>query len=123
GYAVARGRLHAEWRRLLAGRYSGPDNARLARLLREHRDSVLRFLDHDGVDGANLLAEREVRPAVGVRKLSAGNRAGAGAEPHGVLVSVLRTVARQGRGILGALATLLRSGAGHVLAFDHTAPA
>ena len=123
GYAVARGRLHAAWRRLLAGRYTDPDNARLARLLRKHRDAVLRFLDHDEVDGTNLLAEREIRPAVVVRKLSAGNRTEAGAETHAVLMSVLRTLARQGRDILGALVALLRRGAGHVLAFGHTAPA
>jgi transposase len=122
GYAVARGRLHAGWRRLLAGRYTDPDNARLARLLCKHRDSVLRFLDHDGVDGTNLLAEREIRPAVVVRKLSAGNRTEAGAETHAVLMSVLRTCARQGRDILGAMTVLLCRGAGHVLAFDHTAP-
>ena len=123
GYAVVRGRVLAEWRRLLSGRYSDPDNARLARLLRKHRDSVLRFLDHDEVDGTNLLAEREIRPAVVVRKLSAGNRTEAGAETHAVLMSVLRTLARQGRDTLGALAELLRRGAGHVLAFPHTAPA
>jgi transposase len=123
GYAVARGRPHAAWRRLLAGRYSDPDDARLARLPRKHRDAVPRFLDHDEVDGTNLLAEREIRPAVVVRELSAGNRTDAGAETHAVLMSVLRTPARQGRDILGSLAALLRRGAGHVLAFDHTAPA
>ncbi len=123
GDAVARGRLHAAWRRLLAGRYSDPDNARLARLLRKHRDSVLRFLDHDEVDGTNLLAEREIRPAVVVRKLSAGNRTEPGAETHAVLMSVLRTLGRQGRDILGTLAELLRRGAGHRLAFDHIASA
>src|SRR5512143_14447 len=123
GYAALRGKVHAAWRRLLAGRYSDPDNARLARLLRKHRDAVLRFLDHDGVDGTNLLAEREVRPAVVVRKLSAGNRTEAGAETHAVLMSVLRTLARQGRDILGALVALLHRGAGHVLAFDHTTSA
>jgi len=74
------------------------------------------------VDGTNLLAEREVRPAVVVRKLSAGNRTDAGAETHAVLMSVLRTLARQGRDILVAMAALLCGGAGHVLAFDHAAP-
>jgi transposase len=123
GYAVVRGRVLAEWCRLLSGRYSDPDNARLARLLRKHRESVLRFLDHDEVDGTNLLAEREIRPAVVVRKLSAGNRTEAGAETHAVLMSVLRTLVRQGRDILGAMTALLCRGAGHVLAFDHTAPA
>jgi transposase len=123
GYAAVRGRVHAAWRRLLAGRYTDPDNARLAKLLRKHRDSVLRFLDHDGVSGTNHLAEQEIRPAVVVRKLSAGNRTAAGAETHAVLASVLRTCARQGREILAALTEMLRRGPGHILAFDHIARA
>ena len=123
GYAVQRGKVHAESDRLLAGTYTDPDNARLAKLLRKHRGSVLRFLDHDGVDATNNLAEREVRPAVIARKLSAGNRTEAGAETHAVLASVLRTCCRQGRGILEALTALLRHGPDHVLEFDHTAPA
>jgi hypothetical protein len=67
------------------------DNPRLAKLLRKHRDSVLRFLHHDGVDATNNLAEREVRPAVIARNLSAGNQTEAGAETQTVLASALRT--------------------------------
>jgi transposase len=121
GYAVLRGKVHAELDRLLAGTYTDPDNARLAKLLRKHRDSVLRFLDHDEVDATNNLAEREGRPAVIARKLSAGNRTEAGAETHAVLASVFRTYRRQGRDILAAVVELLRHGPGHVLEFDHTA--
>ena len=123
GYAVLRGKVHAELDRLLAGTYTDPDNARLAKLLRKHRESVLRFLDHDFVDATNNLAEREGRPAVIARKLSAGNRAEAGAETHAVLASVFRTYRRQGRDILDAVVTLLCSGPGHVLEFDHTTSA
>ena len=119
GYAVLRGKVHAEWGRLLAGTYTDPDNARLAKLLRKHRDSVLRFLDHDKVDATNNLAEQEGRPAVIARKLSAGNRTEAGAETHAVLASVFRTYRRQGRDILEAVVELLRRGTGHVLEFDH----
>jgi hypothetical protein len=122
GYAILRGKAHAELDRLLAGTYTDPDNARLAKLLRKHRDSVLRFLDHDGVDATNNLAEREGRPAVIARKLSAGNRTEAGAETHAVLASVFRTYRRQGRDVLEAVVALLRNGPGHVLEFDHTAP-
>jgi transposase len=121
GYAVLRGKIHAELDRLLAGTYTDPDNARLAKLLRKHRDSVLRFLDHDAVDATNNLAEREGRPAVIARKLSAGNRTEEGAEAHAVLASVFRTYRRQGRDILGAVVELLRHGPGYVLEFDHTA--
>jgi transposase len=119
GYAVLRGKLHAELDRLLAGTYTDPDNARLAKLLRKHRGSILGFLDHDGVAATNNLAEQEVRPAVIARKLSAGNRTEAGAEAHAVLASLLRTYRRQGRSILEGLTALLRHGPGHVLAFDH----
>lgn len=115
GYAVARGRLHAELDRLLAGTYTDPDNARLAKRLRKQRDHLLRFLDHEAVDATNNLAEREVRPAVIARKLSAGNRTEAGAETHAVLASILRTCRRQGRDVLQELAGLLRQGPAHVL--------
>ncbi len=115
GYAVLRGKVHAELDRLLSGTYTDPDNARLAKRLRKQRDHLLRFLDHDGVDATNNLAEREIRPAVIARKLSAGNRTEAGAETHAVLASVLRTCRRQGRDILGSLGDLLRHGPGHVI--------
>lgn len=121
GYAVLRGKVHAELDRLLAGTYTDPDNARLAKLLRKHRASVLGFLDHDAVEATNNLAEQEVRPAVIARKLSAGNRTEAGAETHAVLASLLRTYRRQGRSILEGLTALLRHGPSHVLEFDHIA--
>src|ERR1700757_183557 len=103
GYAVLRGKVHAELDRLLAGTYTDPDNARLGQVARQHPGSGVGFLDHDGVDATNDLAEREGRPAVIARKLSAGNRTEAGAETHAVLASVLRTCRRQGRDILSCL--------------------
>jgi transposase len=115
GYAVLRGKVHAELDRLLSGTYTDPDNARLAKRLRKQRGHLLRFLDHDGVDATNNLAEREIRPAVIARKLSAGNRTESGAETHAALASLLRTCRRQGRDILGSLGDLLRHGPGHVI--------
>jgi transposase len=123
GYAVARGRIHAELDRILAGNLTDPDNARLAKRLRKHRAHLLNFLDRDGLDATNNLAEREIRPAVIARKLSAGNRTEAGAETHAVLASVFRTYRRQGRDILESVVELLRRGPGHVLEFDHTTSA
>lgn len=123
GYAVLRGKVHAELDRLLAGTYTDPDNARLARRLRKQREHLLRFLDQDGVDATNNLAEREIRPAVIARKLSAGNRTEAGAETHAVLASILQTCRRQGQDILQSLVELLRHGPGHVMEFDHAASA
>jgi transposase len=123
GYAVARGRVEAELDRLLAGRYTDPDNARLAKRLRKHRGSLLTFLYRDGVEPTNNRAERELRPAVIARKLSAGNRTDAGAETHAVLASILRTCRRQGKAIIQALGDLLRHGPGHVLDLLNSRPA
>jgi transposase len=123
GCAVLRGKLHAELDRLLAGTYTDPANARLAKLLRKHRGSVLRFLDHDAVEATNNLAEQQLRGGVQARKLSAGNRTEAGAESHAVLASILQTYRRQGRDIVAGLVELLRHGPGHVLEFDHTVSA
>jgi hypothetical protein len=123
GYAVARGRLHAELDRLLAGDLTDPDNARLARRPRKHRAHLLVFLDREGVDATNDLAERAIRPAVVAGRMSAGNRTEAGAETHAVLAGVLRTCRRQGKDILLALGDMLRRGRGHVIPFDHLAPA
>ena len=122
GYAVLRGKIHAELNRLLEGTYTDPDNARLAKRLRKQRGHLLRFLDHDGVDATNNLAEREIRPAVIARKLSAGNRTEAGAETHAVLASVLRTCRRQGRDIIKTLEGLIRRGPGHVVDFAPPSP-
>ena len=87
--------------RLIATEFTDP--ARLARRLRKHRAHLLVFLDREGVDATNNLAEREIRPAVVARKMSAGNRTDAGAETHAVLASVLRTCRRQGKDILLSL--------------------
>ena len=114
GYAVLRGKVHAELDRLLAGTYTDPDNARLAKRLRKHREHLLRFLDHDGVDATNNLAEREIRPAVIARKLSAGNRTEAGAETHAVLASLLRTCHRRGHDVVQMLCGLLHHGPGSI---------
>jgi transposase len=91
GYAVACGRLEAELDRLLSGEYSDPDNACFAKLLRKHRAQLLKFLYVEAVEPTNNAAERELRPAVIIRKTNGCNRSEAGAESHATITSVLRT--------------------------------
>lgn len=81
-------------------------NARLAKRLRKPREPLLRLVDPNAIDATNNLAEREIRPAVIARKLSAGDQTEAGAETH---ASVMRTCYRQHRHILGARATTVVS--------------
>lgn len=81
---------------LLDVTYTHPDDIRLSNRLRRQRPFIFTFLYRGDVDGTNNLAERQIRPAVIARKLSAGNRTDTGAETHGVLASILATCAQQG---------------------------
>ena len=96
GYRVACGRLEAALDRLLARQLTDADNARFAKTLRKQRPRLLTFLYHDPVAPTNNAAERELRPAVVVRKTGGCNRTAAGAHAHAILASVLRTCQKQG---------------------------
>jgi transposase len=93
----------------LGGDIREPANRRFAKHLRNHHDELLRFLDVPGLEPTNNLAEREIRPAVLQRKVSAGNRTEAGAHTHEVLASVSRTAQRNGLRLPDLLPDLLRS--------------
>jgi hypothetical protein len=93
---------------VLAGEQRDPDNARLVKLLRKHRQQLLTFLYVEGLQPTNNAAERAIRPAVLVRKISAGNRSDRGASTHAVLTSIIRTCQQQGRDFLGTAVELLR---------------
>ena len=107
-YQRACPRLEAALNRVLAEQQSDPDNARLVKLLLKHRSRILTFLYVAGLEPTNNLAEREIRPEVLVRKISAGNRGDPGAQAHAILGSVIRTCQRQGRDFLGVAVELLR---------------
>jgi len=100
GFCVARGKLAAALDRLLAGHYTDPDNAKLAKLLHKHRSQLLVFLDDEAVAPTNARAEQEIRPAVVVRKTSACNRSPTGAATHAILTSLIRTCRKQGQSFL-----------------------
>ena len=94
---MACGRLEAALDRLLAGQYTDPDNARLAKLLRKQRAHLLTFLYVEAVAPTNNAAERELRPAVIIRKTNGCNRSPTGAHAHSILASVIRTCQKHGR--------------------------
>jgi transposase len=110
GLAVARGRLEARLDRLLyQTSLLNPENIRLANHLEAHQHQVFTYLWIPGVEASNWPAEQELRPAVVTRKMSAGNRSQQGAETQEILMSVLRTCARQRRDPLALLVQLQRA--------------
>jgi transposase len=92
---------------LLHGRYTDPDNLRFAKLLRKQRTRLLTFLYVDAVQPTNNAAERELRPAVIVRKTNGCNRSDKGAKVHATVTSVLRTCYKQGIDFVSFVAHLL----------------
>jgi transposase len=93
-----------------------PDNRRLRKHLKAHQAEVLAFLHDPAIAPTNNLAEQEIRPAVIMRKVSAGNRTEAGAHAHEVLASITRTAERGGVRLTDLLPEVLRSPGPVVLA-------
>ena len=91
GYRVACGQLEAALDRLLERNYRQPETACFAKLLRKQRAHLFAFLYVDAVAPTNHAAERELRPAVIIRKTNGCNRSAVGATTHAILSSVIRT--------------------------------
>jgi transposase len=72
--------------------------------LYKQRDHLFTFLDHDGVDATNNLAERQLRPAVIARKISCGNKTQKGARTWQILASLAATCAQRATAFIAELA-------------------
>jgi|LakMenEpi03Aug12_release.lakeMendotaPanAssembly.Ray.scaffolds.fasta_scaffold330407_1 hypothetical protein len=96
-------------RRIL--RIRDPDNRRLLRELAWHhkRGSLLRFLDDPTIEPTNNRAERALRPAVIVRKVSQCSKNHRGAQATAVITSILQTAAKHGMDLLETLRQALNS--------------
>jgi transposase len=88
-------------------RDTDPDARRLASRLLRHRRELTPFLWDEKLDGTNNAAERALRPAVVMRKVTGGSRSEQGADAWAVVASVLRTAKQQGRDALATLKELM----------------
>lgn len=95
---------------LLEWRLTEAKNRRIQKRIRKHRQHLLTFLYLDYVEPTNNLAERQIRPLVLQRKISAGNRSEWGAHLHSVLMSVYATCRQSGRDFIDAVRAALQSG-------------
>jgi transposase len=122
GLASATGRIEAAMEALLSKQYRAAANRRLAKHLRHEQPWLFTFLHCPGLDATNNAAEREMRPAVIMRKTWGGNRTEEGAQAQKVLMSVLRTCYRQGKDAFDRIVELLRSPIPFVLDIIPSAP-
>jgi hypothetical protein len=90
-------------------RWEDEDADRLATRLRKYGGQLSTFLHKEQVDGTNNAAERALRPAVVMRKISGGSRSAAGARAWSILASVMRTAQQQGRDVVATIQDLLKA--------------
>lgn len=89
--------------------WNDPDADRLTNRLRRYRNKLTTFLHKQEVDGTNNAAERALRPAVVMRKITGGSRSADGAKAWSILASVMRTAEQQGHDVVEAVKALLRA--------------
>ncbi|MCC6680423.1 MAG: IS66 family transposase [Phycisphaeraceae bacterium] len=106
--------IHRRLCALADASYIDADTKRLGQRLSKHRDELFTFLDTAGVPPDNNHAERQIRPAVIMRKNQLGNRSEQGAATQATLMSIYRTLRLRGhdptKTIAAALRELLQSG-------------
>lgn len=94
---------------LIAGEPEDADARRLLKRLRRTGDHLFTFLDYPEIPFENNFAERQIRPAVILRKHSQSNRSDRGARPQAVLMSIYRTLRLRGHDPLQTIAESLRT--------------
>jgi transposase len=107
-------RLHTRMTDLAVASWCHPDAARLAKRLRKDGVDLLTFAEFPEVPATNNAAEREIRPAVLMRKVSYGSGSVRGAATRAILMSIYRTLKARGLDPLAetrrALQTLAQTG-------------
>jgi len=94
----------------LSATFSGDrDVNRLAKRIRKYAPHLTAFLLVKNLPGENNAAERAIRPAVVIRKISGGHRGHSTATASAVITSILRTARQQGRHLLDTMKHLIQS--------------
>lgn len=107
-FSSKRARLDARLSKLIEEPWHDRECRRLVKRMRRHAGELFTFLDYDGVPADNNHAERQIRPAVLMRKTSYANGSEAGAETQAILMSVFRTLKLRGMNPTDAIVKALR---------------
>ncbi len=89
--------------------YADGDARRLAKRISRTRNHLWTFLDEPEIPFENNFAERQIRPAVILRKNSQSNRSEQGAATQGILMSVYRTLRLRGHNPTKTIAAALKN--------------
>lgn len=101
--------LHSRMVDLAIADWTNPHAQRLAKRLLKYGEYLLTFVEFEDVPADNNQAEREIRPAVLMRKASYGNQSDRGAHTRALLMTIYRTLKRRGLDPLPVIANALRT--------------
>jgi transposase len=102
--------IHRRLQTLADSPWSADDDVRrLTERISRHRDHLFTFLDKPEVPFENNFAERQIRPAVILRKNQLCNRSPQGAQTQAVLMSIYRTLKLRGHDPTATIAAALRA--------------
>jgi len=96
---------------IIQAKFKAKDAKRIQVRIAHQGDKLLTALLHLNVPLTNNAAERIIRPAVVVRKISGGSRSNEGAETFAVNFSVIQTIRMRNQPLIPTLQTLLLNGA------------
>jgi transposase len=106
-YEMKASRLEDRLDQLIGARWQHADAKRLCKRLARHRQELTRFLWDEKLDGTNNAAERALRPAVVMRKITGGSRSESAAAAWAKLASLLRTADQRQSGVYDATKQLM----------------
>lgn len=102
-------RLNRRVGQMAGEEHTDADARRLTKRLRRYGEYLFTFLDYPDVPHDNNFGERQIRPAVILRKNSQSNRSDRGAATQSVLMSVYRTLKLRGLNPTKTIADALKS--------------
>lgn len=100
-------RLHKRLDEFIDSDFKDRDCLRLQKRMKNYKNSLLTFLDYEDVTADNNKAEREIRPAVIMRKNICHNKSKDGAEVQAVLMTIYRTLKVRGYNPITVIARAL----------------
>lgn len=106
-YEIKASRLEDRLDALTQIKSEDADARRLCKRLTRYRGELTRFLWDEKLDGTNNAAERALRPAVVMRKITGGSRSRDGATAWAKLASLLRTADQKSLGVFDATKKLV----------------
>ena len=96
---------------IIQTKFKAKDTKRIQTRIRNQNKNLITALLHQDVPLTNNAAERQIRPAVIIRKISGGSRSATGAETMAINFSVIQTIRMRNQPLISTLQTMLIQGA------------